>query len=206
MKVNPQYLLIAEDIARKIQNGTYKVGTMLKGRTLLSGEYKVSSETIRKAINVLEVEQIVTVKRGVGIFVESKDRVDIFLDKISNLSDTKSEMVKLKELLAKRDEMNKEINDAIKDLSKMHNLSNNDKLYFEEIIIKDDCWVINQTIGDVYFYNYTEATIVAVKRGNKLITSPGPEFTFIAGDKLVIIGKDDLSYQRAITYLTYGVD
>ena len=68
MKVNPQYLLIAEDIARKIQNGTYKVGTMLKGRTLLSGEYKVSSETIRKAINVLEVEQIVTVKRGVGIF------------------------------------------------------------------------------------------------------------------------------------------
>lgn len=115
MTVNPQYLLIAEDIARKIQNGTYKVGTMLKGRTLLSGEYKVSSETIRKAINVLEVEQIVTVKRGVGIFVESKDRVDIFLDKISNLSDTKSEMAKLTELLAKRDEMNKEINAAIKD-------------------------------------------------------------------------------------------
>ena len=115
-------------------------------------------------------------------------------------------MAKLTELLAKRDEMNKEINAAIKDLSKMHNLSNNDKLYFEEIIIKDDCWVINQTIGDVYFYNYTEATIVAVKRGNKLITSPGPEFTFIAGDKLIIIGKDDLSYQRAITYLTYGVD
>lgn len=206
MKVNSQYLLIAEDIAHKIQNGTYKVGTMLKGRTLLSGEYKVSSETIRKAINVLEIEQIVTVKRGVGIFVESKERVDIFLDKISQLSDSKSEMAKLQELISKRDEMNKEIDESIKNMSKMYNLSSNDKLYFEEIVIKDDCWVINQTIGDVYFYNYTEATIVAIKRGNKLITSPGPDFTFIAGDKLIIIGKDNLSYQRAITYLTYGVE
>ena len=115
-------------------------------------------------------------------------------------------MAKLQELISKRDEMNKEIDESIKNMSKMYNLSSNDKLYFEEIVIKDDCWVINQTIGDVYFYNYTEATIVAIKRGNKLITSPGPDFTFIAGDKLIIIGKDNLSYQRAITYLTYGVE
>lgn len=204
MKVNPIYLLIAKDIALKISKGIYKEGKKLKGRTLLSGEYNVSSETIRKSINILANEKIVSVKHGVGIFVESKANATKFLAKFEGVDDRKKQISELNELIDQRNLLNDDISKKITTMLKQNNFISNLEIEFKEIIIQDDSWVINQTIGDVYFYNYTEATIVAIKRGERIITSPGPDFTFIANDKLIIVGKDDLSYQRAITYLTYG--
>ena len=206
MKVDPSYLLIAKDIALKISKGTYKEGKTLKGRTLLSGEYGVSSETIRKSINILANEKIVSVKHGVGIFVESKTNATKFLSKFNDLNDRKKQVSELNELIIQRNSLNEDISKRIDMMLKRDISIPNFGIEFKEIIIQDDSWVINQTIGDVYFYNYTEATIIAIKRGDRIITSPGPDFTFIANDKLIIVGKDDLSYQRAITYLTYGAD
>lgn len=206
MKVDPHYLLIAKDIAFRISKGVYSENKVLKGRTLLSSEYNVSSETIRKAINILANEKIVSVKHGVGIFVESKELANKFLNKFSDVDNRKKQIEDLYNLIKKRDEINEEINDGIDKVIKQGKFMPNAEIKFKEIVIQDDSWVINQTIGDVYFYNYTEATIVAIKRGDRLITSPGPEFTFIANDKLIIVEKDELSYQRAITYLTYGAE
>lgn len=204
MKVDPNYLLIAKDIALKISKGIYKEGKTLKGRTLLSGEYKVSSETIRKSINILANEKIVSVKHGVGIFVESKSNATKFLTKFADLDERKKQISELNELITQRNLLNDDISKRVASILKQGSFTTHSEIEFKEIVIQDDCWVINQTIGDVYFYNYTEATIVAIKRGERTITSPGPDFTFIANDKLIIVGKDDLSYQRAITYLTYG--
>ncbi|MCH5180544.1 MAG: GntR family transcriptional regulator [Erysipelotrichales bacterium] len=204
MKVDPNYLLIAKDIALKISKGIYKEGKTLKGRTLLSGEYSVSSETIRKSINILANEKIVSVKHGVGIFVESKSNATKFLAKFADLDEHKKQVSELNELIAQRNLLNDDISKRVAAILKQGSFTTHSEIEFKEIVIHDDCWVINQTIGDVYFYNYTEATIVAIKRGGRTITSPGPDFTFIANDKLIIVGKDDLSYQRAITYLTYG--
>lgn len=204
MKINPNYLLIAKDIALKISKGIYKEGKTLKGRTLLSGEYGVSSETIRKSINILANEKIVSVKHGVGIFVESKSNAIKFLSKIKDVDDKKKQISELDELITQRNLLNDDISKKISTIFKRGNYISNLDIEFKEIVIQEDSWVINQTIGDVYFYNYTEATIVAIKRGERVITSPGPDFTFIANDKLIIVGKDDLSYQRAITYLIYG--
>ena len=110
------------------------------------------------------------------------------------------------DLIKKRNELNEEISTNIALLVKKTSNTSVKDIEFHELTITDDCWVINQTIGDVYFYNYTEATIVAIKRGDKLIVSPGPDFTFIANDVLIVVGKDNLSYQRALTYLTYGAE
>lgn len=206
MKVNPQYVLIAKDIAQKINNGVYPVGFLLKGRTLLSSEYKVSSETIRKAINLLALEKVVVVKHGVGVFVDSLENAKVFLNKTAKLDNNKKQKEELKNLISQRDALNKEIEKSFDSLIKNANSSLSESFHFEEIEIPDDCWVINQTIGDVYFYNYTEATIVAIKRGDRVITSPGPDFTFIGKDVLIIIGKDKLSVKRALTYLYYGVE
>lgn len=206
MKVDPHYLLIAKDIALRISKGVYPENKVLKGRTLLSSEYNVSSETIRKAINILATEKIVSVKHGVGIFVESKELANKFLSKFSDVDDRKKQIEDLHNLMQKRDEINKEIADSVDKVIKQGKFMPNADIKFKEIVIQDNSWVINQTIGDVYFYNYTEATIVAIERGGRVIPSPGPEFTFIAGDKLIIVEKDELSYQRALTYLTYGAD
>lgn len=204
MIIDPQYLLIAKDIAKKIYAGEYKVDSLIKGRTVLSAEYGVSPETIRKSIHILEKDGVVHVKHGVGIIVKSKENAAKFLKKFEDNNSQKEKLDNLLELINERNKLNDEITKTINIMGKSKNLIVDDGLKFQEIVIRDDCWAINQTIGDIYFYNYTEATIVAIKRENRIITSPGPDFTFIAGDILVIIGKDELSYQRALTYLIYG--
>lgn len=206
MKVDPRYVEIAKDLAKKIENETIKVDDVLKGRTLLSSEYNVSSETIRKAINILASEHIVRVKHGYGVIVISKENASKFLKKIQETCADNALVEETNKLIEKRNELNEVISKNIALLAKKTNNTNVKDIEFHELTITDDCWVINQTIGDVYFYNYTEATIVAIKRGDKLIVSPGPDFTFIANDVLIVVGKDNLSYQRALTYLTYGAE
>ncbi len=204
MKVNPSYLLIAKDIALKISKGIYKENDKIKGRTLLAGEYNVSPETIRKAINILANEKIVLVKQGVGIFVISSDTATKFLSKLGDEENRKKQISDLNDLIEQRNKLNEDIFNQLNKMLKSDKLIADLDLEFKEVIVDDDSWVINQTIGDVYFYNYTEATIVAIIRGNRLIASPGPDFTFIAQDKLIIVGKDKLSYDRVLTYLKYG--
>ncbi len=206
MKVDPRYVEIAKDLAKKIEIETIKVDDVLKGRTLLSSEYNVSSETIRKAINILASEHIVRVKHGYGVIVISKENASKFLKKIQETSADNALVEETNDLIKKRNELNEEISKNIALLVKKTSNTSVKDIEFHELTITDDCWVINQTIGDVYFYNYTEATIVAIKRGDKLIVSPGPDFTFIANDVLIVVGKDNLSYQRALTYLTYGAE
>ena len=60
----PRYLKIAQDICGKIMNGEYPEGTLLKGRSILGAAYGVSPETVRKALNLLEKEKVVSSKRG----------------------------------------------------------------------------------------------------------------------------------------------
>lgn len=206
MKVDPRYVEIAKDLAKKIEIETIKVDDVLKGRTLLSSEYNVSSETIRKAINILASEHIVRVKHGYGVIVISKENASKFLKKMQETSVDNTLVEETNDLIKKRNELNEEISTNIALLVKKTSNTSVKDIEFHELTITDDCWVINQTIGDVYFYNYTEATIVAIKRGDKLIVSPGPDFTFIANDVLIVVGKDNLSYQRALTYLTYGAE
>lgn len=64
-----------------------------------------------------------------------------------------------------------------------------------------------KTIGEVYFWNYTEATIVAIisKETGRAQQSPGPDFPLHVGDKLLFVGKDDLSFDRVLSFLVYGV-
>lgn len=206
MKVDPRYVEIAKELAKKIEIETIKVDDVLKGRTLLSSEYNVSSETIRKAINILASEHIVRVKHGYGVIVISKENASKFLKKMQETSVDNTLVEETNDLIKKRNELNEEISKNIALLVKKTSNTSVKNIEFHELTITDDCWVINQTIGDVYFYNYTEATIVAIKRGDKLIVSPGPDFTFIANDVLIVVGKDNLSYQRALTYLTYGAE
>ena len=206
MKVDPRYVEIAKDLAKKIEIETIKVDDVLKGRTLLSSEYNVSSETIRKAINILASEHIVRVKHGYGVIVVSKENASKFLKKMQETCADNALVEETNDLIEKRNELNEKISKNIALLAKKTSNTSVKDIEFHELAITDDCWVINQTIGDVYFYNYTEATIVAIKRGDKLIVSPGPDFTFIANDVLIVVGKDNLSYQRALTYLTYGAE
>ena len=65
----PRYEQIAVDLATKIAQNEYKVGTKLYGRSTLAGQYNVSPETIRRAVALLQSIGIVEVVAGRGIMV-----------------------------------------------------------------------------------------------------------------------------------------
>ena len=150
----PRYIKIAQDVCGKILTGEYPEGTLLKGRSILGAAYGVSPETVRKALNILEKEKVVSSKRGVGVFVDS-------------------------------------VLHAVK---------------FSSVEIPQNSWINGKTVGEVYFWNYTEATIVAVVGSDNITKqSVGPDFVLHAGDKLIFVGKDNLTYDRVLSFLTYGV-
>lgn len=202
-----RYIKIAQDICGRILTGEYTEGTMLKGRSVLGSYYGVSPETMRKAFALLEKERIVEVKRGVGVFIDSVLRAQQFSDKWRAKTQISSKYNELTSLIKEKNIIDKQIVSAIKDMKDSFSYQTTESVQFSEVEIPQDSWIDGRTIGEVYFWNYTEATIVAVfsHDSNQVQTSPGPDFPLHVGDKLLFVGKDDLSFERVLSFLTYGV-
>ena len=58
----PQYMRIALDIANRIASGEIAERQRISGRYLLSSQYHVSPETVRKALSLLRDMDVVQVK------------------------------------------------------------------------------------------------------------------------------------------------
>ncbi|HJU30461.1 MAG TPA: GntR family transcriptional regulator, partial [Hyphomicrobiaceae bacterium] len=63
------YAQVRDDIARRIVEGEWKPGTSLASEVDLARELQVSSGTVRKALDLLESERLVTRRQGRGTFV-----------------------------------------------------------------------------------------------------------------------------------------
>ena len=203
-----RYIKIAQDICGRILVGEYQEGMMLKGRSVLASFYNVSPETIRKAVNLLAKEKIVEIKRGVGIFVDSALHAQQFADKWKDKTLVQNKYANLLNLLVEKRQLDEEIDVAIKDMRDSFTYQTKEAVQLQEIMIPLDSWLDSKKIGDVYFYNYTEATIVAVvtKEEGRADTSPGPDYVLHGGDKLIFVSKDTMTFDRVASFLVYGVE
>ena len=203
-----RYIKIAQDICGRILVGEYQEGMMLKGRSVLASFYNVSPETIRKAVNLLAKEKIVEIKRGVGIFVDSALHAQQFADKWKDKTLVQNKYANLLNLLEEKRQLDEEIDVAIKDMRDSFTYQTKEAVQLQEIMIPLDSWLDSKKIGDVYFYNYTEATIVAVvtKEEGRADTSPGSDYVLHAGDKLIFVSKDAMTFDRVASFLVYGVE
>ena len=203
-----RYIKIAQDICGRILVGEYQEGMMLKGRSVLASFYNVSPETIRKAVNLLAKEKIVEIKRGVGIFVDSALHAQQFADKWKDKTLVQNKYANLLNLLEEKRQLDEEIDVAIKDMGDSFTYQTKEAVQLQEIMIPLDSWLDSKKIGDVYFYNYTEATIVAVvtKEEGRADTSPGPDYVLHGGDKLIFVSKDTMTFDRVASFLVYGVE
>jgi CPA2 family monovalent cation:H+ antiporter-2 len=77
------------------------------------------------------------------------------------------------------------------------------KVDFELFTVRENLPVLGKSIGELRFRAKTGATIVAVERDNRMITSPDPEFSLEAGDILFVTGKRE-NMNKALLYLTEG--
>ena len=203
-----RYIKIAQDICGRILVGEYQEGMMLKGRSVLASFYNVSPETIRKAVNLLAKEKIVEIKRGVGIFVDSALHAQQFADKWKDKTLVQNKYANLLNLLEEKKQLDEEIDVAIKDMRDSFTYQTKEAVQLQEIMIPLDSWLDSKKIGDVYFYNYTEATIVAVvtKEEGRADTSPGPDYVLHGGDKLIFVSKDTMTFDRVASFLVDGVE
>lgn len=205
--MDSRYIEIAHDMVGRILIGEWSEGTLLKGRSMLAATYNVSPETIRKAINILEKEKIVQVKHGVGVYVDSALRAQQYAEKWSAKSSLREQHETLNRLLNEKRELDQKIEQSLSKMIESFKFQTNEAIVFQEIEVPLDSWANGKTIGDIYFWNYTEATIVAIvsQKDKKTYPSPGPDYMLAPGDKLILVGKDELSIERALSYLAYGV-
>lgn len=202
----PRYVKIAHDICSKILSGEFKEGDIIKGRSLLASTYNVSPETIRKAITILANEGIVEVKQGVGIFVDSIIKAKQYADKWDAQSSIDEQYNKVTTLIEEANKLNIKLQEALNAMIDNFKYQTNETINFQKATIPQGCWLNNKTIGEVYFWNYTEATIVAVVSNGNIQTSPGPDYPLKEGDTLILVGKDEVSYDRVLSFITYGIE
>ena len=85
----PTYERIAIDLANRIYDGKFKVGEKIHGRSTLASEYKVSPETVSRAIKILEDVEIVQSTKGSGIVISSRENAYKYIHRFSNLASIK---------------------------------------------------------------------------------------------------------------------
>ncbi|WP_156288958.1 GntR family transcriptional regulator [Oceanobacillus salinisoli] len=68
----PRYLIVIEQIKEKIYTGELQPGERLPSETAFSKELGVSRNTLREALRILEEENIIIRKHGIGTFVNKK--------------------------------------------------------------------------------------------------------------------------------------
>lgn len=187
----PIYQSIALDMAQRIINGEFAIGEKVSGRSLLASHYHVSPETVRKAIAILKDAQIVDVSQGREVIVTSVDKACLFMEKAKYMESVYSLQQDLEILLKEKQEIDKRLEMILHDIisfsDRLKNLSPYNPV---EIAVPLKSPVIGKTISDLKIWQQTGATVVAIRRGNKISVSPGPHVILQAGDRVVVVGNE----------------
>ena len=197
----PAYRNIALDIANKIVKGELKANEKISGRSTLAGMYNVSPETIRRSIALLEEMDVVVSNVGSGIEIISVSAAEKFIAKYKNneyLNTVKEDILRI---IEKKKVLDDELEqNFIKVLDLVERFSNITPFTLIEVAIHDNCRFLGMRVTEVKFWQYTGATIVAVRRDKDITISPGPDYVFSAGDIIVVIGCTDV-YDKVWKYI-----
>lgn len=192
------YRKIAIDLAENIVNGKYLEGQKLFGRSVLASHYSVSPETIRKAVHILKDMGIVDTEKGSGVQIISVDAARAFLERnreSENISEIKKDIMNWAQAqIRETSEIVRKIQYIVDSSNRSNNIS---PFTHYEIVITEDSAVIGKTADELHFWHNTGGTIIAIRRGEEMIVSPGPYATFNKGDVVYIVG-DEHAYAATI--------
>lgn len=191
----PTYKKIALDIANKIKQNIIKEGEILHGRSTLASKYNVSPETVRRAVILLEDLEVVTTIKGKGILVLSNEKAISFLNRNKSINSIRNYKAEINTLLSNRKEIESQLLKSIQGI--MDYSSRFDEvnpIMPLEFIVPEDCIYIGKTVGEIMFWQNTGATLIAVKRDDQLLLSPGPYISINSNDALIVVGNDHIRY------------
>ena len=188
--VPSQYLQIALDLARRIAKGELAEGSRVYGRSVMASEYNVSPETIRRALRLLSDMKVVEVKPQSGVVVLSADSARRYIENFEESADVRALRQQLKELMAEYADLSRRLSDTVTALVKSRDTfaASGEPLPNYEVPVPKDSPLIGRSIGELKFWQSTGGTIVAIRRGQTVILSPGPYAELYDGDVLVLVG------------------
>lgn len=196
--VAPVYAQIALDIASRIAKGDLKENSKVYGRSVMSSEYGVSPETIRRAMKLLEDMGIVGIKQNSGTIVLSAENAKRYVAKFSEQNNTRSMQKQLVDFIVQQESINRKIIDIVGSIVQINEkFSETNPFNNYEVIIPANSGIIGHTLGELNFWQETRATVIAIRRDDKIILSPGPYVLFEADDTIIFVG--DVSSIEAVT-------
>lgn len=197
----PTYERIAIDLANRIYDEKFKVGEKIHGRSTLASEYKVSPETVRRAIKILEDVEIVHSTKGSGIVIASRENAYKYIQRFSNLASIKDLEKQMNSLISERDKLDEQLFDTLRKIMDYSGkLRHTNPLAPIEVEVFSGCIHIGKTISDLKFWQNTGGTVIGMKRSGELIISPGPYALILEGDVLLIVG-DEQTFDRVIHFM-----
>ena len=185
--VPSQYLQIALDLAGRVARGELAEGSRIYGRSVMSSEYNVSPETVRRALRLLADMKVIEVKPQSGAVVLSADNARRYIANFQESADVRALRRRLKELL-EEESLHSRITDTISALMKSPFASAHQPFPNYEVPVPPDSPMLGRSIGELKFWQSTGATIVAIRRGQTVLLSPGPYAQLYAGDVVVLVG------------------
>jgi K+/H+ antiporter YhaU regulatory subunit KhtT len=186
----PVYMQVAIDIAVRITKRQLRAEQKLLGRSTLASEYNVSPETIRKAMRLLADMEIVRVKHGEGIFIESEDKAQEFIDRYRMRESIQELKDKVLKLMLERDRIEHEIKETMGKIADYTNrFKNSDFLIVYEEKVPEASFAVGKTLEALMLWQHTGATVVGIKRSGDIFVSPGPYEVLGAGDILLFMGE-----------------
>lgn len=186
------YQRIALDIAHRIARGELAVGSRLSGRSLMSSEYGVSPETIRRSFSLLEELGVVEVRPASGVYVLSATKAQSYIDRHGHRDFARDLQDKMRSLIEENERLGKLLNQTMKDfIDATDRFRASNPFHSYECTIYPSSPLEGTTLGAVKFWQKTGATVVAVRREGTIILSPGPDLVLQEQDVLVLIGNID---------------
>ena len=188
--LSSQYLQIALDLAHRITKGEFPEGMRIYGRSMMASEYNVSPETIRRALRLLADMKVLEVKPQSGATVLSVDNAKRYMENFAESNDSRCIQRELKSLLAESEELHRRISETVTALIQHRETFSaaNEPLPNYEVLIPEGSSLIGKNIGSLKFWQATGGTIVAIRRGQAVILSPGPYAELYGGDVIILVG------------------
>jgi len=185
----PVYRKIALDVANRINEGEFREGERIYGRSTLASEYNVSPETIRRAMNLLEDMGVVSISKGSGIHIRSKKNSLVFIKRFQDKETIGALKTEISHLMSQKQEIDQKINRVVSEIIDYSDrFKNINRISPIEVNVPDDSHIAGRTISETKFWQSTGATIIGIRREGVLILSPGPYAEFLAGDIILFIG------------------
>jgi K+/H+ antiporter YhaU regulatory subunit KhtT len=193
----PVYSQIALDIATRISRGDLKENTKVYGRSVMSSEYGVSPETIRRSMKLLEDMKIVETKQNSGTIVLSAENAKLYVERFGAHNNIRLMKKQLNDLMKRQEDINRQISDIAASIVRTNDrFSETNPFHNCQIEVPENSSIIGHTLAEVNFWQATRATVIAIRRDGRIILSPGPYVLIQAGDAIIFVG--DVSSVQAV--------